>query len=71
MGIASWKNKFLQMFNRSADRREATSKPPDIKSFSAQQEKEAAFDIISTNTLIPGYSKIKAPPTNRYNAGDS
>jgi DNA-binding Lrp family transcriptional regulator len=27
--------------------------------------------IISTNTLIPGFSKIKAPPTDRNNSGDS
>jgi len=27
--------------------------------------------IIKTNTLIPGFSKIKAPPTDRNNSGDS
>jgi DNA-binding Lrp family transcriptional regulator len=27
--------------------------------------------IIRTNTLIPGFSKIKAPPTDRNNSGDS
>ena len=27
--------------------------------------------IISTNTLIPGFSKIKAPPTDRDKSGDS
>ena len=27
--------------------------------------------IISTNTLIPGFSKIKAQPTDRNNSGDS
>ena len=27
--------------------------------------------IISTNTLIPGFSKIKTPPTDRNNSGDS
>ena len=27
--------------------------------------------IISTNTLIPGFAKIKTPPTDRNNSGDS
>ena len=27
--------------------------------------------IISTNTLIPGFAKIKAPPIDRNNSGDS
>jgi DNA-binding Lrp family transcriptional regulator len=27
--------------------------------------------IISTKTLIPGFSKIKAPPTDRNNSADS
>ncbi|MGD2036748.1 MAG: Lrp/AsnC ligand binding domain-containing protein [Desulfobacterales bacterium] len=27
--------------------------------------------IISTHTLIPGFSMIKAPPTDRDNSGDS
>ena len=40
MGIASWKSRFLQIFNR----RRQINGPLEVKSFKAQQEKEAAFD---------------------------
>ena len=44
MGMASWKDRFLQLFDRGADRRTPHNQPPEIKSFQAKQEKEAAFD---------------------------
>ena len=44
MGIASWKSRFLQIFNRGANQRRQNNGPSEIKSFRAQQEKEAAFD---------------------------
>jgi len=44
MGIASWKYRFLQKFNRGGKQRRQNSRPSEVKSFQAQQEKEAAFD---------------------------
>lgn len=44
MGIASWKSRFLQIFNRGANSREQRDEPPEVKNFRVQQEKEAAFD---------------------------
>ena len=44
MGIASWKSRFLQIFNHGGNHRRQNNGPSEIKSFRAQQEKEAAFD---------------------------
>jgi DNA-binding Lrp family transcriptional regulator/uncharacterized ParB-like nuclease family protein len=44
MGIASWKSRFLQILHRGVNRRRQNNEPSEIKSFEAQQEKEAAFD---------------------------
>src|SRR5210317_1758690 len=44
MSIASCKDRFLQIFDRGADRHTQDNEPPEIKSFQAKQEKVAAFD---------------------------
>lgn len=44
MGIASWKYRFLQIFNRGGNQRRQNNGPSEVKSFKVQQEKEAAFD---------------------------
>ena len=44
MGIASWKSRFLQIFNRDGNQRRQNSGPSEVKNFKVQQEKEAAFD---------------------------
>ncbi|MGD8963325.1 MAG: Lrp/AsnC ligand binding domain-containing protein [Desulfobacterales bacterium] len=44
MGNASWKSRFLQIFNRSGNQRRQHNGPSEVKSFNVQQEKEAAFD---------------------------
>jgi len=44
MDIASWKSRFLQILNRGGNQHRQNNGPSEIKSFRAQQEKEAAFD---------------------------
>jgi DNA-binding Lrp family transcriptional regulator/uncharacterized ParB-like nuclease family protein len=44
MGIASWKSRFLQIFNRDGNQRRQNNGPSEVKNFKVQQEKEAAFD---------------------------
>jgi DNA-binding Lrp family transcriptional regulator len=44
MGIASWKSRFLQIFNRGGNQSRQKNGPSEVKSFKVQQEKEAAFD---------------------------
>ena len=44
MGIASWKSRCLQILNRGGNPRRLNNGPSEVKSFKAQQEKEAAFD---------------------------
>ena len=44
MGIVSWKYRFLQILHRGGNQRRQNSGPSEVKSFQAQQEKEAAFD---------------------------
>ncbi|MGD8334402.1 MAG: Lrp/AsnC ligand binding domain-containing protein [Desulfobacterales bacterium] len=44
MGNASWKSRFLQIFNRGGHQRRQKNGLQEVKSFKVQQEKEAAFD---------------------------
>jgi hypothetical protein len=44
MGIASWKSRFLQIFNRGGNQRRQNNGPPEVKSFKVEQKKKAAFD---------------------------
>jgi hypothetical protein len=44
MGIASWKSRFLQIFNRDGNQPRQNNGPSEVKNFKVQQEKEAAFD---------------------------
>lgn len=44
MGNASWKSRFLKIFNRGDNQRRQNNGPQEVKSFKVQQEKEAAFD---------------------------
>lgn len=44
MGSASWKSRFLQIFNRDGNQRRQNNGPSEVKNFKVQQEKEAAFD---------------------------
>ena len=44
MDITSWKSRFLQIFNKSADSPKKKAELSVVKSFKEQQKKEAAFD---------------------------
>ncbi len=50
MRIASWKHRFLQIFNRGRNQGRQNNGPLEVKSFKLQQEKEAAFDTRDRGT---------------------
>jgi DNA-binding Lrp family transcriptional regulator len=51
--------------------RDLLSSDAEVISQFVQERVRQLPGIISTNTLIPGFSKIKTPPTDRNISGDS
>ena len=51
--------------------RDLISSDAEVISLFVHKKVRQLQGIISTNTLIPGFSRIKAPPTDRNNSGDS
>ena len=70
MGITSWKYKFLQILNRGGNQRRQNNRPSEVKSFEAQQEKEAAFDTRDRGIQLISLDRIVGS-VGRYNDFDN